>query len=147
MYSLKKQKNDFKVIFSATFEEIDRVCRDVKDFLTHNGLEHHAFDVLLGVREVLTNAVRHGSKQDATKEITFQLFLDGDRLRVHVSDQGPGFDWKAAARRHASASSINGRGISILQMNFDFIQYNQTGNEVELVKKVTRQGIPLRRKR
>ncbi len=136
MYSLKKQENGFKVSFSASFEEIDRGCQDVKDFLTLNRLDDHAFDVLLGVREALTNAVRHGSKQDVTKEITFQLSLDDDCLRIHVSDQGPGFDWNAVFRRRASASSTSGRGISILHLHFDSVQYNQAGNEVELVKKV-----------
>ncbi len=82
MYTLTKLENGFTVKFSASYDGIDLVCLEVKRFLAENGLEKLDFDVVLGVREVLTNAVRHGSKMDSSKNVFFSIEADEECLLI-----------------------------------------------------------------
>lgn len=74
------------------------------------------FGAELLVREALTNAVLHGSGADPAKQVRCSVRLKGRRLLIAVSDDGEGFDWRAARHKPAdpwifpdavSASSIS----------------------------------------
>ena len=74
------------------------------------------FGAELLVREALTNAVLHGSGADPAKQVRCSVRLKGRRLLIAVSDDGEGFDWRAARHKQAdpwifpdavSASSIS----------------------------------------
>jgi len=137
MHERENIKNGFSVRFSASLEGIDSVCDETKQFLHQNGLHSCCFDVILGMREVLTNAVRHGSVQDQAQKVFCSVTYDNNRIVVRVADQGPGFDWRQAEKKCSNEANTCGRGICILGIYFDSYFYNDKGNEVELVKKVT----------
>ena len=134
MFTLSKLENGLTVTFSAAFEGIDRVCEETKQFMSENGFGNLHFDVILGVREALTNAVRHGSKMDANKTIFFSIIADPKLLRILVTDSGSGFDWRAAERKTVCDTAPHGRGIGIIKQYFDTIHFNEVGNTVELIK-------------
>jgi len=136
MYILNKLKNGFAVTLSASFEEIDTVCRDVKRFLADNALEEISFDIILGTREALSNAVRHGAKMDSSKEIVFSLEVTEEQIQIRVTDSGPGFAWPETGEVKAIHTATHGRGIEIFGHYFDSFQFNEKGNEVELFKKI-----------
>jgi anti-sigma regulatory factor (Ser/Thr protein kinase) len=49
--------------------------------------------ILLSVRELLVNAIVHGNKNDATKQVVYQLRKSPDGgLTISVEDEGSGFD-------------------------------------------------------
>ena len=136
MYKLTKLINGFTVTFSASFEGIDQVCRDAKRFMAEKGLEDLLFAVIIGAREALTNAVRHGSKMDPQNDVFFSMEVESQWLRIRVTDSGPGFDWRQMEKACASPTDSSGRGICILGQYFDSYSFNQTGNQVELMKKI-----------
>lgn len=129
-----KTPSHLKTICDATYQAIDQVCEEVGEFLHAHGLDDHAFDVLLGIREALTNAVRHGSKLNPSAKITLQVSFADGRLRLQIADQGPGFDWRAAMARKIDPEATSGRGLYIIRHYFDQTQFNENGNELELVK-------------
>ncbi len=139
MYTLTKHKTGFAVTFSATFEGIDLVCVDVKQFMSENGFEDLYFDVNLGLREVLNNAVLHGSKMDSRKSVFFSIDANAIRILIRVTDSGPGFDWQEIEKRIALPTDTSGRGLYILKQYFDSTRFNESGNEVELVKKIKKE--------
>ncbi|NQU63971.1 MAG: ATP-binding protein [SAR324 cluster bacterium] len=136
MYTLTKLKHGFTVNFSASFEGIDSVCLDIKQFMSENGFDSSSFDTLLGVREALTNAVLHGSKMDSNRDVSFSIEADAKRLLIRVTDSGSGFDWREAEKKVALSTDTHGRGIRILGQYFDSYRFNEIGNEVELVKNI-----------
>ncbi len=123
-------KNGFKVIMPADFKSIDSVCRKVEEFLHGEGLGEAAFSIILGCREALTNAVRHGSNGDPKKQVDFELVRKDDLVVMKVADQGPGFDWHNVLDHAADVSEESGRGLAILYQYFDKVQFNASGNEV-----------------
>lgn len=136
MYELTKNQTGFTVTFSATFEGVDAVCQHVEQALSENGLADLCFEINLGVREILNNGVRHGSKLDSEKTIIFSFDNDTERILIRVVDSGSGFDWREMEKKVCAPTDVSGRGMSILKQYFDSYRFNEIGNEVELIKNI-----------
>lgn len=116
---------------------------------------------LPGLLEILVNAVEHGNlgityaeksallkagrweqeiaerlalPQYAGRRVRIDLRRDAARVRVRVTDEGAGFDWRPfldIARDRLF--DLHGRGIAMSRlMSFDTLDYRGCGNEVEL---------------
>ena len=115
--------------------------------------------VLLGINELLINAVEHGnlgvSYEDKSKllkdgcweseiecrlglpeyedkTVLVQITRSTESISMVVIDQGNGFDWtKYLEISSERAFDLHGRGIAMSKMiSFDFISYHGGGNEV-----------------
>src|SRR5712692_3704377 len=53
--------------------------------------EDDAYKVEMAVHESVINAVEHGNKNDANKQVWLRFEIFGDRLEIRVRDQGEGF--------------------------------------------------------
>ena len=131
MYLRRKQQNGLQIRFSASFDNVDLVCADVKFCLLQLQLHDYLFEAILGAREILNNAVQHGSNLDETKQIDFRLSIHRNILEMEVVDQGIGFNpTDNDSGRDIAAES--GRGLGILAHYFDDVSYNDQGNRVKL---------------
>lgn len=122
--------------------------------------------VRLGVYEMLQNALEHGNFEmtsadkaavlekggmaDRLRElrahpvlgkrmIFVKLTADAGQCQIAIRDEGKGFDWRGwldagGADRLMDAS---GRGLLITRVYFDKLHYNEAGNEVTLVKRLS----------
>ncbi len=115
--------------------------------------------VLMGLAELLINAVEHGTlgicydektklvasgkwreevkrreslAENRTKKIKVIYARRKEGLYLRVTDCGPGFDWRSYMQIEPSRASDNhGRGIALANMvSFDKLNYNESGNEV-----------------
>ena len=123
--------------------------------------------VVLGLSELLVNAVEHGNlgigyddksrllQQDAWagevarrldlpeyRDRTGLLEIDrgDDEIRFRIRDEGPGFDWRRyLAFAPERAFDTHGRGIALSrQVSFDRVEYLGSGNEVLAARAETR---------
>lgn len=114
---------------------------------------------VLGISELLVNAVEHGNlgisyeekarlkREDRwleevqrrlalaayrDKHVHVALVRDGETLRLRVTDEGRGFDWQRYLDFDpARAFDPNGRGIALARMaSFDSLTYEGCGNSV-----------------
>ncbi|PJZ69043.1 two-component system response regulator [Leptospira perolatii] len=117
----------------------------------------------LALYELIGNAIEHGSakisyeqKQDLMfKEadyfayvdkiceskddwISIDVNYDDDQVIVTLEDAGEGFDLNRVPDpvHDPTASQLSGRGIFLVRMNVDSLEYNDKGNRVTFVKKV-----------
>lgn len=138
MYTVQPIENGLNITLSGSFVEIDMVCNEVKRFLPQYGCQSELFSVILGTRESLTNAVRYGCKQDSQKKIKYQIQIFDNQIRIRVTDPGNGFNWqeqeKKAPNTSQPALQTSGRGVEIFKLYFDAYQFNDQGNEIELIK-------------
>jgi len=116
----------------------------------------------LGIAEIIINAVEHGNleinyeeKSSLLKEGTYfdqlreraenskykgrkiniSLCADENKIEVTVSDSGCGFDWRKYFQdENRNILDFHGRGLKIARFYLDEIVYNETGNEVKVVK-------------
>lgn len=118
--------------------------------------------VVIGLTELLVNAVEHGNlgisyaekthlretdawqdeveqrlqdPANAHKQVQVRYWRESDRIRVMITDEGAGFDWSAYLDMDpARVFDSHGRGIAMSRMiSFDALEYHGRGNEVEVM--------------
>ena len=91
-------------------------------------------NVLVATMEATNNAIIHGNNSDPTKSVKIEIQLDKKQLKVHIEDQGRGFDFLSVPDPTApeNLEKINGRGIFLMERLSDEILYLEEGRIVEL---------------
>lgn len=74
------------------------------------------------------------------RRIFVDVRLCSDEVRLVVRDQGPGFDVSAVPGSHdpQALQPGRGRGLAIMRNLMDEVTFNETGNEVTMVKRRSR---------
>ncbi len=132
-----------KLVIPSTLSEAARVLQTVIVAAQDRGFsESELFAIRLSLDEALTNAVRHGSANDASRFITVEYTVNKDEVRVKVCDQGPGFrpEHLPDPTSDEFLELPHGRGVMLMKAYMTEVSFSDRGNCVTLVK--TR-GFPL----
>lgn len=91
-------------------------------------------NVLVATMEATNNAIIHGNNSDPNKSVKIEMKSMEKVLKVHIEDQGKGFDHKNIPDPTApeNLEKINGRGIFLMERLSDEILYLEEGRIVEL---------------
>ncbi|CAC5345990.1 MULTISPECIES: ATP-binding protein [Planktothrix] len=122
----------------------------VLDLLLYDIPDPLQAEIRLGLQEALVNAAKHGNKLDPSKTVVVRFCLIQDYCWWIISDQGGGFkppcqcqlrqEEDCEQETHDSNLPHDehecGRGLYILYQIFDRVQWNRTGTELTLCKKV-----------
>ena len=122
-------------VIPSTREAVREIEVEVLDLVrTVRDDETALFAVRLALEEALTNALRHGNQDDASKSITVQTILHDDRIAIHIVDEGRGFDPKAVPDPTAAENLEipSGRGLMLMKAYMSDVIYHPPGNHVEL---------------
>lgn len=87
------------------------------------------FRVQTALAEALANAVLRGNQGDIRKTVHVAADLAPEEIRVHVSDEGNGFD-PSAVLAHVEPDAEGGRGLLLLRALVDALQFNERGNAI-----------------
>ncbi len=111
-------------------EDLEKMCSD-EDIL---------FSVKLALEEAVVNAIKHGNKSNPNKTVIVNYTLGDYCIRITVEDEGRGFDLDAIPDPTAEENleSDHGRGILLMRVYVDEVKYNEKGNQVTLVKYLSR---------
>jgi DNA-binding response OmpR family regulator len=116
--------------------------------LLHTSLtERQARHLMIAVRELGANAIEWGHHNETGRIVTVTYRIDESKVNISIHDTGPGFDRNNlphAARRNDPLTHMEvrealgmrdgGLGILMAEGLVDELRYNDTGNEVCLVK-------------
>lgn len=95
------------------------------------------FEVEVSLREALANAVLHGAKEDATKQVQFCVACDPNTgLLIVVRDPGEGFD-PATLPDCCTGENVfsnHGRGIFLINQFMDEVRFERGGTEIHMRK-------------
>ena len=119
-------------IIPSRLNAVDAVCLELRAFLSSNNLAKASFAVELIARECLNNAILHGNKCQAEKKTTLSLRLGRRWMRLQITDEGAGFNWRKARQTLAHTEDTHGRGISIGIQYADRVSFNRRGNQITL---------------
>ena len=91
-------------------------------------------NVLVATMEATNNAIIHGNNSDPNKKVNITIQLEKKKLKVHIEDQGSGFDHQNVPDPTSpeNLEKINGRGIFLMERLSDEILYLEEGRIVEL---------------
>jgi serine/threonine-protein kinase RsbW len=101
-----------------------------------NYSEDVTFAIKLALEEALTNAIKHGNRNDTSKQLVVKFHIDPQRALIVVRDEGPGFSPQEVPDPTADENleRPSGRGIMLMQAYMTKVRYNDRGNEVWMLK-------------
>lgn len=91
-------------------------------------------NIMVAVTESVNNAILHGNKADAKKNVTLELNIEDDKLLFIVTDEGVGFDHEKLIDPTApeNLEKIGGRGIFLMNHLCDEVSFEDDGKKVIL---------------
>jgi serine/threonine-protein kinase RsbW len=126
-------------VFPADPSEIDRVVESVMAIVGQigcaDGREH---DIELALREALANAIRHGCKNDSSKQVQCTVACDEHQgMLVVVRDSGEGFDPSTVPSPLMGENVFrhHGRGIYLISQLMDEVRFEKGGTEIHMRKR------------
>ena len=96
----------------------------------------YCYRTKLGLHEALINAVTHGNKLDPGKSIRVRRIITPNWCVWQIQDQGNGLEiQKRVYKLPKEISSINERGLYIINECFDDIRWSSKGNRLQVALK------------
>ncbi|NCD34780.1 MAG: STAS domain-containing protein [Spartobacteria bacterium] len=124
----------------AELKLVDQATDAVCTFLSCSYVQQLA-EVKLVMRELLINAVEHGSKNKSNAKITcvVELFAN-NRVKVVVEDEGTGFDVRNVSMRlPLDADKIRNRGYPLIKACSEQLIFNERGNRITAFIKIQKE--------
>jgi len=98
--------------------------------------EEDAFAIKLSLEEAMTNAVRHGNRNDPDKRVVVRYRVTPQKTVITVRDEGGGFipERVPDCTLPENIERPCGRGIMLMRAYMTEVSFNESGNEVILIK-------------
>ena len=98
--------------------------------------EQEVFSVRLALEEALVNAIKHGNQMDRSKQVRVCYRFLRDRLEIHITDEGTGFDPEDVPDPTAVENLERpcGRGLMLMRHYMTEVVYTSRGNSVSMTK-------------
>ena len=125
------------VVVSSTPTAIIDVFKEmVKGLQANNFSEEDIFAIHLALEEAFINAVRHGNKMEPSKAVKIDYAVEGDKIEISMTDEGPGFDPEVIPdpRYGDNLYKPTGRGMLLMRSFMDVIEYSKQGNSVRMIR-------------
>lgn len=92
-------------------------------------------NIMISVTESVNNAIKHGNKNDTSKNVSISLLLNESQLKFRVEDEGSGFDYHNLPDPTApeNIEKPGGRGIFLMKHLADEVVFSENGSVVELI--------------
>jgi serine/threonine-protein kinase RsbW len=92
-------------------------------------------NIMIAVTESVHNAIQHGNRGDAKKNVHLSLSLQDHIIRFTVKDEGPGFNHEDLPDPTSpeNVERPGGRGIFLMKHLSDEVNFLNDGRVVELV--------------
>ncbi|SLJ86315.1 ATP-binding protein [Novosphingobium mathurense] len=128
------------IAIAANLAEVRRLAAFLKEFCVRAGVvEAASLDLELALVEAANNVVEHGYTNTGQGEMTLEVSLAGDELRLVLTDGGsPVPEGYFSQCRVVDLDATHGRGCNIIQACVDEIDYVSAGgfNRLTLVKRL-----------
>ena len=91
-----------------------------------------SFNLRTALAEALGNAIRYGTGEDPARVVRVRVELAEDMVRIHVVDDGHGFDpSRLADPTHPDNLERDfGRGLFVIRHLVDDVAFNEKGNGI-----------------
>jgi anti-sigma regulatory factor (Ser/Thr protein kinase) len=137
---------ELNVVIPANMANMVTVSKGVSELLARRRWpDDEAAKVELALSEALSNAIRHGCKNDPSKKLQCCVTFDeAGELVIVVRDPGPGFDPAAVPDplEEANLTKPGGRGVFLINHLMDTVEYTEEGRQVMMRKRPEAGGGP-----
>ena len=133
-YIREKIEFEFPSAISLMHSILDYLMKRVEK----NGIiEVENSNLFIALDEAFVNAIKHGNKFDADKNVRISAEVSPTEARFTIEDEGEGFDVNAIPDPcdPENLFKTSGRGVLIIHNIMDEVSYNERGNRLTMVKK------------
>jgi serine/threonine-protein kinase RsbW len=113
--------------------------RIIESFIDNAKEKYHLDDdiygnIMIAVTEAVNNAIKHGNKDNSSKNVLISLSLEEGMIKFKVQDEGTGFDFRQLPdpTLPENISQPGGRGIFLMKHLSDEVDFKENGKIVEL---------------
>jgi len=91
-------------------------------------------NIMIAVTEAVNNAIRHGNKDNSSKNVLISLSLEDGMIKFKIQDEGEGFNFHQLPDPTSpeNISKPGGRGIFLMKHLSDEVDFKDNGKVVEL---------------
>jgi len=91
-------------------------------------------NIMIAVTEAVNNAIKHGNRDNSSKNVTLSLSLEDGLIKFKIQDEGDGFNFRHLPDPTAPANIAKpgGRGIFLMKHLSDEVDFKENGKVVEL---------------
>ena len=130
-------KNICSMVIKGTLSAAEKVCELIVPKLEANNFSRdNVFAVHLALEEACVNAIKHGNKMNADKEIKIDYSVNPNKAEISIMDEGDGFEPDSVPdpRYGKNLYKPDGRGLFLIRSYMDVVKFNERGNCVRMVK-------------
>lgn len=127
------REDEPNIMLVYALKDIEKVCSLVLKELDRCGYSDKTIKQFkICIFEMLTNAILHGNKGDASKKVVIFYKITQISASMSVIDQGDGFDYNSIPDPLSPENRIkdHGRGVFLMRHYFDEIHFNSKGNRI-----------------
>lgn len=138
--SLMGIKDSFEINIPSDTSEGQKIQLRIIDLLKDNDYsDRDLFGMRLALEEALVNAIKHGNKLSATKEVNVICEVHENHVKVVITDEGKGFKLQDIPdpTEEENLEKPCGRGIMLMKAYMTSVEYNAQGNSVTFIKNRT----------
>jgi serine/threonine-protein kinase RsbW len=127
------------VSLAADLKEISPVVARAMEVVESLGCaEGRETEIEIALREALSNAIRHGCRNDPGQSVEVCVACDPARgMLIVVRDPGPGFDPAGIPSPVVGRNVFrhHGRGIYLINQLMDEVSFGKGGTEIRMLKR------------
>jgi len=131
-------KKTFKI--KSNLKEIDPLVNNILSCLKNDNVNDEVLhDVKLASQEAIINAVKHGNKLNPQMSVMVDFNYSKGTIKITVQDEGKGYDYANLPDPTLEENIIKGygRGVFLIRKLMDEVNFNKTGNRVEMIKRIS----------
>jgi serine/threonine-protein kinase RsbW len=128
------------IIIPSSTNYLADVDSYLEEKLSREGIDESTItDLAISVSELVNNAIIHGNRSDASKEVKIRFSITGTEIKISVQDQGEGFNPNELPDPIDDDNLLCevGRGLFIVRNFVDDVNVSRLssgGTRVEIVK-------------
>jgi len=139
MHPFNKSDLIFEGEIQSRLEEreglIDSVLRELKAA----GCRFDELVDRLSLDEAITNAILHGNQSVPTRKVVVRAYSTPECWGVEIINEGPGYDWKSAARKARTTVNLEspaGRGLTLILGSGADVHFLDRGRRILIVRRL-----------
>jgi serine/threonine-protein kinase RsbW len=129
--------DELELTLPTRIESVEEAAARAAEFAAERSLDEPiAYAIDMAVREAVANAVKHGNKLDAAKNVEVRLTDTADAVKISVRDFGSGFDVDEVPDPTDPEHLLrtNGRGILFIRSFMDDVSWSAAPGGGRIVK-------------
>lgn len=130
---------DLHLSIPSTYDAMERVAAMIEQVGGQVGIsEDDEVDLMISVMEAVNNAIQHGNREDATKQVHIRIEARPGKVVCWVRDEGAGFNPAKVPDPLSPGNLLNpsGRGILMMREFMDKVEFSaeSSGTSVRMSK-------------